>query len=84
MRGRREGDAGRRSGSPRPGRIDILVTSAGIQRYGTVTATTEQTWDEVFAVNVEGAFLAARADLRADGGLLAAVAVALPDTQHGD
>ena len=23
-------------------------------------------------------------DLRADGGLLAAVAVALPDTQHGD
>jgi NAD(P)-dependent dehydrogenase (short-subunit alcohol dehydrogenase family) len=43
------------------GRIDILVTSAGIQRYGTVTSTTEQTWDEVFAVNVKGVFLAARA-----------------------
>jgi NAD(P)-dependent dehydrogenase (short-subunit alcohol dehydrogenase family) len=43
------------------GGIDILVTSAGIQRYGTVTATSDQTWDEVFAVNVKGVFLAARA-----------------------
>lgn len=43
------------------GRLDILVASAGIQRYGNVTATTEQTWDEVFAVNVKGVFLATRA-----------------------
>jgi NAD(P)-dependent dehydrogenase (short-subunit alcohol dehydrogenase family) len=43
------------------GGLDILVTSAGIQRYGRVTDTTEQTWDEVFAVNVKGVFLAARA-----------------------
>jgi NAD(P)-dependent dehydrogenase (short-subunit alcohol dehydrogenase family) len=43
------------------GGIDILVTSAGIQRYGTVTGTTGQTWDEVFAVNVKGVFLAVRA-----------------------
>jgi NAD(P)-dependent dehydrogenase (short-subunit alcohol dehydrogenase family) len=43
------------------GRLDILVTSAGIQRYGTVTSTDETTWDEVFAVNVKGVFLATRA-----------------------
>jgi NAD(P)-dependent dehydrogenase (short-subunit alcohol dehydrogenase family) len=43
------------------GRLDILVTSAGIQRYGNVTATTDQGWDEVFAVNVKGVFLATRA-----------------------
>jgi NAD(P)-dependent dehydrogenase (short-subunit alcohol dehydrogenase family) len=52
------------------GRLDILVTSAGIQRYGTVTTTDEATWDEVFAVNVKGVFLATRAampHLRASG-----------------
>jgi NAD(P)-dependent dehydrogenase (short-subunit alcohol dehydrogenase family) len=42
------------------GRLDILVASAGIQRYGTVTATSEALWDEVFAVNVKGTFLAVR------------------------
>jgi NAD(P)-dependent dehydrogenase (short-subunit alcohol dehydrogenase family) len=43
------------------GRLDILVTSAGIQRYGTVTTTTAQAWDEVFAVNVKGVFLVVQA-----------------------
>jgi len=43
------------------GGIDILVTSAGIQRYGNVTTTTAQSWDEVFAVNVTGVFLATQA-----------------------
>ncbi|SEG53127.1 NAD(P)-dependent dehydrogenase, short-chain alcohol dehydrogenase family [Actinacidiphila yanglinensis] len=43
------------------GGLDTLVTSAGIQRYGTVADTDEKTWDEVFAVNVKGVFLAARA-----------------------
>jgi NAD(P)-dependent dehydrogenase (short-subunit alcohol dehydrogenase family) len=43
------------------GRLDTLVTSAGIQRYGTVTSTDEATWDEVFDVNVKGVFLATRA-----------------------
>jgi NAD(P)-dependent dehydrogenase (short-subunit alcohol dehydrogenase family) len=42
------------------GRLDVLVASAGIQRYGTVTTTSEEIWDEVFAVNVKGAFLAVR------------------------
>jgi NAD(P)-dependent dehydrogenase (short-subunit alcohol dehydrogenase family) len=45
------------------GRLDALVVSAGIQRYGTVTETTEETWDEVFAVNVKGVYLAAQAAL---------------------
>jgi NAD(P)-dependent dehydrogenase (short-subunit alcohol dehydrogenase family) len=41
------------------GRLDTLVTSAGIQRYGDVAATSEQLWDEVFDVNVKGVYLAA-------------------------
>jgi NAD(P)-dependent dehydrogenase (short-subunit alcohol dehydrogenase family) len=45
------------------GSLDTLVTCAGIQRYGTVTSTDETTWDEVFAVNVKGVFLTARAVL---------------------
>lgn len=45
------------------GRLDVLVTSAGIQRYGTVADTDEKTWDEVFAVNVKGVFVTAQAAL---------------------
>jgi NAD(P)-dependent dehydrogenase (short-subunit alcohol dehydrogenase family) len=45
------------------GSLDTLVTCAGIQRYGTVTETGEAVWDEAFAVNVKGVFLAARAAL---------------------
>jgi NAD(P)-dependent dehydrogenase (short-subunit alcohol dehydrogenase family) len=45
------------------GRLDALVTSAGIQRYGTVADTDEAVWDEVFAVNVKGVFLVAQAAL---------------------
>jgi NAD(P)-dependent dehydrogenase (short-subunit alcohol dehydrogenase family) len=39
------------------GGIDILVNNAGIQRYGTVTTTSEEEWDEVMNVNLKGAFL---------------------------
>ena len=42
------------------GGVDILANVAGIQRYGTVTDTSEETWDEVFNVNVKGVFLAAK------------------------
>jgi NAD(P)-dependent dehydrogenase (short-subunit alcohol dehydrogenase family) len=45
------------------GSLDTLVASAGIQEYGTVTGTDVQVWDEVFAVNVRGVFLAARSAL---------------------
>jgi NAD(P)-dependent dehydrogenase (short-subunit alcohol dehydrogenase family) len=41
------------------GGIDILVNSAGIQRYGTVVDTDEATWDEVFDTNVKGMYLTA-------------------------
>ena len=54
----------------RYGRLDVLVTSAGIQRYGTIADTDEATWDEVFTVNVKGVYLAAHAaipHLRASG-----------------
>lgn len=45
------------------GRLDHLVTAAGIQRYGDAVETSIDTWDEVFDVNVRGVFLAARAAL---------------------
>jgi NAD(P)-dependent dehydrogenase (short-subunit alcohol dehydrogenase family) len=45
------------------GRLDTLVTSAGIQRYGDAVSTPESTWDEVLAVNTKGVFLAAQAAL---------------------
>jgi NAD(P)-dependent dehydrogenase (short-subunit alcohol dehydrogenase family) len=38
--------------------LDVLVTAAGIQRYGTATDTTLSEWDEVQAVNLRGTFLA--------------------------
>jgi NAD(P)-dependent dehydrogenase (short-subunit alcohol dehydrogenase family) len=39
------------------GAIDILISNAGIQRYGTVTTITEGDWDEVLNINLKGAFL---------------------------
>lgn len=53
------------------GGLDIVVTSAGIQRYGTVESTTEALWNEVLDVNLKGVFLTCRAaipHLRARGG----------------
>ena len=43
------------------GRIDSLVVSAGIQRYGTAISTSEEEWSEVLDVNLKGAWNAARA-----------------------
>lgn len=45
------------------GRVNSLVVSAGIQRYGTALTTTEAQWDEVLGVNLKGAWNAARATL---------------------
>lgn len=39
---------------------DILVNNAGIQRYTTVTETTEDEWDLVMNVNLKSAFLCAK------------------------
>jgi len=45
------------------GQLNILVTSAGIQRYGTAVDTPIEVWDEVFNVNVKGVFLSCKAAL---------------------
>ena len=53
------------------GGVDVLVNSAGIQRYGTVVDTDEATWDEVFNTNVKGMYLAAKyaiPEMRKRGG----------------
>jgi len=53
------------------GRLDSLVVSAGIQRYGTAVNTTDEQWEEVLGVNLRGAWNAARAaipELLATGG----------------
>ena len=41
----------------RLGGIDVLVSNAGIQRYGTVTTLSEEEWDEVMNANLKSAFL---------------------------
>jgi NAD(P)-dependent dehydrogenase (short-subunit alcohol dehydrogenase family) len=53
------------------GGIDVLVTAAGIQRYGSAAETSAQLWDLVLDVNVKGAFLAVKhaiPELRRRGG----------------
>ncbi len=42
------------------GGIDYLVASAGIQTYGTVVDTDEDTWDRTLSVNLKGIYLAAK------------------------
>src|SRR6476659_7123453 len=36
------------------GGVDVLVSSAGLQRYGDVVDTPEDIWDEVLDVNLKG------------------------------
>jgi NAD(P)-dependent dehydrogenase (short-subunit alcohol dehydrogenase family) len=42
-------------------RIDILVNNAGVSHVGTIERTTEAEMDRLYAVNVKGVFLCARA-----------------------
>ncbi|OCT15413.1 short-chain dehydrogenase [Paenibacillus pectinilyticus] len=42
------------------GRLDILVNSAGVQRYGDATETSEFVWDEVLDINLKGMFLTSK------------------------
>jgi NAD(P)-dependent dehydrogenase (short-subunit alcohol dehydrogenase family) len=44
-------------------RIDILVNNVGIQRYGSVTETDSDLWDEVMNVNLKSMFLCSKAVL---------------------
>ncbi len=43
------------------GKINSLVVSAGIQRYGTATSTDDAQWNEVLNINLKGAWNAAKA-----------------------
>jgi NAD(P)-dependent dehydrogenase (short-subunit alcohol dehydrogenase family) len=55
----------------RYGGLDVVVNSAGIQRYGTVEDTDEAEWDRVLDVNLKGVFLVCKAavpELRRRGG----------------
>jgi NAD(P)-dependent dehydrogenase (short-subunit alcohol dehydrogenase family) len=56
------------------GRVDILVNNAGIAHVGTIERTTEADFDRLYAVNVKGVFLCARAAvplmLRHGGGVI--------------
>jgi NAD(P)-dependent dehydrogenase (short-subunit alcohol dehydrogenase family) len=47
------------------GRIDILVTAAGIASFGPVAELETASWDQMLAVNLRGAFLCCRAVLPA-------------------
>lgn len=42
-------------------RVDILVNNAGVAHVGTIERTTEADFDRLFAVNVKGVYLCARA-----------------------
>jgi len=42
------------------GEIDILINNAGIQRYSTITETTEEEWDLVMNINLKSAFLCSK------------------------
>jgi NAD(P)-dependent dehydrogenase (short-subunit alcohol dehydrogenase family) len=59
------------------GGIDVLVSNAGIQRYGDVVATEESLWDEVLAVNLKSCYLVAKhvipSMLKRGGGAIVAV-----------
>ena len=69
-------------------RIDILVNNAGIAHVGTIEGTTEEDFDRLYAVNVKGVYLCARAVipimLRQGGGVILNMAsiashIGLPD-----
>ena len=53
------------------GGVDVLVNSAGVQRYGTVVETGEEVWDEVLGVNLKGIYLTCKhaiPEMRKRGG----------------
>lgn len=56
------------------GAVHLLVSNAGIQRYGDVVSTSVEQWDETLRVHVQGCFHAMRAAvpamLRAGGGAM--------------
>jgi NAD(P)-dependent dehydrogenase (short-subunit alcohol dehydrogenase family) len=41
-------------------RVDILFNNAGIESFGTVIESDEETWDRTFAIHVRGAYLCSK------------------------
>ncbi len=64
----------------RYGALNVLVSNAGIQRYGDVVATSSAVWDETFNVHVKGCFHATKfavpAMLASGGGAIVIIASA--------
>lgn len=62
------------------GRVDVLINAAGTMARSDVLALTPQEWDEVFAVNVRGAFFVTQAlgsrMLASTGGVVVNIASA--------
>ena len=50
------------------GRIDVLVNNAGVEYEEPIEATSEEHWDDTFAVNVKGLFFTSRAAARIMAG----------------
>lgn len=70
------------------GGLDVLVYSAGIQRYGTVADTTPTGFDEVIGINLRGLYLAAHHAVplmreRGGGAIVAVASVQAHATQKG-
>jgi NAD(P)-dependent dehydrogenase (short-subunit alcohol dehydrogenase family) len=70
------------------GGLDCFVANAAIQRFGKLADTTIDTWDEVQAVNLRGAYLGAHAAIpemgRRGGGSLIFIASVLGIVGDGD
>jgi NAD(P)-dependent dehydrogenase (short-subunit alcohol dehydrogenase family) len=60
------------------GGVDILVSNAGIQRYGNVEQTSDELWSEVMDINLKGCFNVAKSVIPSmqsrGGGAIVAVA----------
>ena len=65
---RERGRGGGGGWRPRAGRLDILVTCAGIIRDNLVHKMTDDDWEAVIATHLRGTFLAAQAAQARDGG----------------
>jgi NAD(P)-dependent dehydrogenase (short-subunit alcohol dehydrogenase family) len=59
------------------GGLHLLVSNAGVQRYGDLLNTSQEVWDEIQRIHVDGAFYASRAAakamLRSGGGSMVLV-----------
>lgn len=42
------------------GEIDVLINNAGIVKYGSVTETSEEMWDQILGVNLKSSFLCSK------------------------